>query len=112
MLSLGLAAAASGRGALFPRTLLRPPVRMMSTDMQAIEGFKTTFKILKSGSDSASVVAKGASVTVHATGVVVETGKQFWSTKDPGQQPFQYTAGVGQVITGCTCTCSASAMPP
>ena len=23
-----------------------------------------------------------------------------WSTKDPDQEPFQYQAGVGQVITG------------
>jgi FKBP-type peptidyl-prolyl cis-trans isomerase len=37
---------------------------------------------------------------VHATGVVVETGKKFWSTKDPGQEPFRYQAGVGEVITG------------
>ena len=75
---------------------------MMSDDagMQAIAGFKTTFKVLKEGDAPAPVVAKGSSVTVHATGVVVETGKKFWSTKDPGQQPFQYTAGVGQVITG------------
>ena len=29
-----------------------------------------------------------------------ETGKKFWSTKDPGQQPFSYQAGVGGVITG------------
>merc|ERR1712232_1375336 len=45
-------------------------------------------------------VVKGATVTVHATGVVKETGKKFWSTKDPGQKPFQYQAGVGQVIKG------------
>ena len=31
--------------------------------------------------------------------MVKETGKKFWSTKDPGQQPFSYNAGVGQVIT-------------
>merc|ERR1712161_142674 len=36
----------------------------------------------------------------HATGVVQQTGKKFWSTKDPGQQPFTYQAGVGGVITG------------
>jgi peptidylprolyl isomerase len=46
---------------------------------------------LKPG-DGAAVV-KGATVTVHATGVVQETGKKFWSTKDPDQQPFTYTAG-------------------
>ena len=31
---------------------------------------------------------------------VQAAGKKFWSTKDPGQQPFSYQAGVGQVITG------------
>ena len=31
---------------------------------------------------------------------MVETGAKFWSTKDPGQQPFSYQAGVGKVITG------------
>ena len=49
---------------------------------------------------SGKEVAKGAKVTVHATGVVKETGKKFWSTKDPGQEPFTYNAGVGQVIKG------------
>jgi hypothetical protein len=39
-------------------------------------------------------------VTVHATGIVKETGKKFWSTKDEGQQPFTYQAGVGKVIVG------------
>merc|ERR1711977_203306 len=49
---------------------------------------------------SGKEVGKGAKVTVHATGVVKETGKKFWSTKDPGQEPFSYQAGVGQVIKG------------
>lgn len=30
---------------------------------------------------------------VHATGIVKETGKKFWSTKDAGQQPFTYQVG-------------------
>merc|ERR1711872_727906 len=25
---------------------------------------------------------------------------KFWSTKDPGQQPFSWNAGIGQVIPG------------
>lgn len=54
----------------------------------------TVFNILKEG--SGAEVAKGATVTVHATGVVKESGKKFWSTKDPGQNPFTYRAGVGQ----------------
>ena len=56
------------------------------------------YTILTKGSGAS--VQKGNTVTVHATGVVKESGKKFWSTKDPGQQSFTYTAGVGQVITG------------
>jgi hypothetical protein len=37
------------------------------------------YNILKEGS-GASVV-KGATVTVHATGVVKETGKKFWCVR-------------------------------
>ena len=55
----------------------------------------TTFTILKEGTGDG--VTAGKNVTVHATGVIKETGKKFWSTKDPGQQPFSYQAGVGQV---------------
>merc|ERR1711862_330533 len=58
----------------------------------------TVYNILKAG--SGAEVAKGATVTVHATGVIQQTGKKFWSTKDPGQKPFTYQAGVGKVITG------------
>ena len=58
----------------------------------------TVYNILAAG-EGASVKV-GATVTVHATGVIKETGKKFWSTKDPGQQPFTYQAGVGQVIKG------------
>ena len=78
------------------------PFRMMATadGPTPIPGFKTTFSILAAGDASGPTVTKGSSVTVHATGVVVESGKKFWSTKDEGQQPFSYTAGVGQVITG------------
>jgi FKBP-type peptidyl-prolyl cis-trans isomerase len=41
-----------------------------------------------------------AEKTLYHTGVVKETGKKFWSTKDPGQKPFTYDAGVGGVIKG------------
>merc|ERR1712216_967397 len=58
----------------------------------------TTFTTVKEGS-GAAVSAKDK-VTVHATGTVKQTMKKFWSTKDPGQQPFSYQAGVGQVIKG------------
>merc|ERR1711959_579120 len=49
---------------------------------------------------SGAAVQKGNTVTVHATGVVQQSGKKFWSTRDPGQQPFTYKAGVGQVNVG------------
>merc|ERR1719163_91697 len=67
--------------------------------MEALPGYKTTKQILKEGNGGAEVT-QGCTATVHATGVVKETGAKFWSTKDPGQQPFTYQAGVGKVITG------------
>ena len=66
--------------------------------MTAIPGHATTYEIVQAGKGPA--VKKGDSVTVHATGVVQQTSQKFWSTKDPGQQPFSYKAGVGSVITG------------
>lgn len=48
--------------------------------------------------------------TVHATGVVKETGKTFWSTKDAGQSPFTYQAGVGGVIPGWDQGCLGMAL--
>jgi FKBP-type peptidyl-prolyl cis-trans isomerase len=65
-----------------------------------LEGYATTYKVLEVGPRKGAPTKKGDSVTVHATGVVVETGQKFWSTKDPGQSPFTYNAGVGSVITG------------
>ncbi|CEM25102.1 unnamed protein product [Vitrella brassicaformis CCMP3155] len=49
------------------------------------------------------VVQAGMRTTVHATGNVRQPGgalKKFWSTRDPGQQPFQFNAGKGEVIAG------------
>lgn len=66
--------------------------------MTSIRGYLTTYATLQQGSGGR--VKKGSRVTVHATGVVQQTGKKFWSTKDAGQKPFTYTAGIGQVITG------------
>ena len=76
----------------------RPPCSPGEPRWQSITGMKTTYRVVQEG--RAPAVAKRASVTVHATGVVRETGKKFWSTKDPGQQPFSYQAGVGKVIPG------------
>merc|ERR1719174_1725491 len=64
-----------------------------------IPGYKTKYNVLVQGSGS-RVVTRGNTVTVHATGVVKETGRKFWSTKDAGQRPFTYKAGVNEVIAG------------
>lgn len=63
-----------------------------------IPGYATTRRTVVQG--TGAEVAKGDTVTVHAKGTVAETSKVFWSTKDPGQKPFTYDAGVGAVITG------------
>jgi U3 small nucleolar RNA-associated protein 21 len=59
---------------------------------------ETTYEVLAEG--EGKQVGKSDTVTVHATGIVKETGKKFWSTKDAGQQPFTYQAGVNKVIKG------------
>ena len=74
------------------------PLRLPQCNRQSIPGIATTYKILKAGSGRA--VQAGNTVTVHATGVVKQTNKKFWSTKDAGQEPFTYQAGVGGVIKG------------
>jgi len=66
----------------------------------ALQGYLTKYDIIKPGAYGGRQITKSDTATVHATGVVVESGKKFWSTKDPGQQPFSYQAGVGGVITG------------
>ena len=58
----------------------------------------TTMRTITPG--SGKEITKGSTATVHATGVVKESGQKFWSTKDPGQEPFTYQAGVGGVIKG------------
>ena len=46
--------------------------------------------------------SRGQSVTVHCTGYGKDRdlSKKFWSTKDPGQEPFTFSVGLGQVIKG------------
>ncbi|KAJ3695854.1 hypothetical protein LUZ60_001231 [Juncus effusus] len=45
---------------------------------------------------------RGQNVTVHCTGFGKDgdLAKKFWSTKDPGQQPFSFKIGLGSVIKG------------
>jgi len=66
---------------------------------QKVDGYDTTFEVVQEGTGD-KLVSKGSNVTVHATGVVKESKYKFWSTKDPGQEPFTYDAGVGGVIVG------------
>ncbi|XP_076366661.1 uncharacterized protein LOC143255222 isoform X1 [Tachypleus tridentatus] len=42
----------------------------------------------------------GDTITVHCTGFLRNPSKKFWSTKDPGQKPFSFQVGIGQVIKG------------
>ena len=61
----------------------------------AVSGYTTTYDIMKEGTGPG--ISAGQNATVHARGEIA--GKKFWDTKDPGQQPFSYDAGVGGVIT-------------
>ncbi|EEC01105.1 FKBP-type peptidyl-prolyl cis-trans isomerase, putative, partial [Ixodes scapularis] len=42
----------------------------------------------------------GDNITVHCTGLLTNPPRKFWSTRDPGQQPFSFRVGVGEVIRG------------
>ncbi|KAH0451990.1 hypothetical protein IEQ34_019289 [Dendrobium chrysotoxum] len=57
-------------------------------------------EILKTGNGTKPV--RGQNVTVHCTGFGKDgdLSKKFWSTKDPGQQPFTFKIGLGSVIKG------------
>lgn len=82
---------------IFQIQLVKVSEPQKSKDM-AIPGAKTTYVIVTPGKEDAATVQVGDTVTVHATGIVAETGKKFWSTKDPGQKPFTYTAGGGVIV--------------
>lgn len=61
-------------------------------------GFTKT--IIKAG--SGQLPRAGQKVTVHCTGFGKDRdlSQKFWSTKDPGQKPFTFAVGMGQVIKG------------
>ncbi|KAH8076899.1 peptidyl-prolyl cis-trans isomerase [Aureococcus anophagefferens] len=50
-----------------------------------ISGLKTKKMTVAAAPDGAPLVAKGDTVTVHATGIVQETDKKFWSTATRGR---------------------------
>merc|ERR1719502_699536 len=72
-----------------------------------VDGLCTTYEILTPG--AGRTVQKGVGVTVHATGVIKESGRQFWCTKE-SDQPFSYDAGVGAVIIGWDQGCMGMAI--
>ncbi|RAL49453.1 unnamed protein product [Cuscuta campestris] len=57
-------------------------------------------QILRQGTGPKPV--PGQTVTVHCTGYGKngDLSQKFWSTKDPGQQPFSFKIGQGSVIKG------------
>ncbi|KAL7501124.1 hypothetical protein ACHAWT_010875 [Skeletonema menzelii] len=61
-------------------------------------GFTKT--ILRAG--TGAMPRRGQEVTVHCTGYGKNNNlaEKFWSTKDPGQKPFTFSVGLGQVIKG------------
>jgi FKBP-type peptidyl-prolyl cis-trans isomerase len=66
--------------------------------MEPVPGYKTLKQVIRAG--DGKTVQVGSKVVVNTTGSVKETGYKFWSTKDPGQRPFEFPAGIGRVITG------------
>lgn len=69
----------------------------MSSQIPVSDG--VTKDVLKAG--NGTQVQSGNTITVHCTGSLAGPPmKKFWSTKDPGQEPFTFKCGVGQVITG------------
>mmetsp|Transcript_11398 Transcript_11398/g.18566 ORF Transcript_11398/g.18566 Transcript_11398/m.18566 type:complete len:148 (-) Transcript_11398:862-1305(-) len=77
--------------------------KVENSKMPQVPGCMTVYTVKQEG--SGETVEKGNTVTVHATGVVKESSYKFWSTKDPGQKPFQFQAGVGSVIKGWDMGC-------
>ena len=65
----------------------------MAAPIQVSEG--VTKVIINPG--NGTPISRGASVTVHCTGMLTDGLKKFWSTHDPGQSAFTFRAGVGQV---------------
>jgi peptidylprolyl isomerase len=67
------------------------------------EYFRTmgfTKEVVKQGNGQKPT--RGQQVTVHCTGYGKDRdlSKKFWSTKDPGQEPFTFAVGTGSVIKG------------
>ena len=60
----------------------------LDLEWKTLPKLKTKYASVIAPPKGAAIVEKKDTVTVHATGIVKDTNKKFWSTKDPGQQPF------------------------
>ena len=77
-----------------------PPPPPRPPPICPVEGCQgTTYQILTPGTAGSNTITPGSTATVHAVGKI-QFGRQFWSTKDPGQRSFEATFGIGNVIKG------------
>eukprot|EP00931_Biecheleriopsis_adriatica_P098122 TRINITY_DN72012_c0_g1_i1.p2 TRINITY_DN72012_c0_g1~~TRINITY_DN72012_c0_g1_i1.p2 ORF type:complete len:128 (+),score=22.48 TRINITY_DN72012_c0_g1_i1:99-482(+) len=69
--------------------------------VQAVPGHRTTYQVVQQGQGS-ELVRPGCTIKTRAVGVLQQTGKQFWSTEEPGKpsKPFEFRVGDGAVVTG------------
>eukprot|EP00928_Gymnodinium_smaydae_P086369 TRINITY_DN7043_c0_g1_i1.p1 TRINITY_DN7043_c0_g1~~TRINITY_DN7043_c0_g1_i1.p1 ORF type:complete len:300 (-),score=42.25 TRINITY_DN7043_c0_g1_i1:15-914(-) len=80
--------ALAGRTVVFTATLLKvSEVPTLSCD------------VLKPG-DGKTYPKKGDRISVHYTGSIAATGEEFDSSRIEGKEPFAFTVGVGEVISG------------
>jgi len=85
---------------------LRPPLLFISIDIivfaesQYVVNMGFEKEIIRAGTSTKP--NRGQTVTVHCTGYGKnrDLKEKFWSTKDPGQEPFKFKLGLGQVIKG------------
>eukprot|EP00245_Coleochaete_scutata_P014390 TRINITY_DN6109_c0_g1_i1.p1 TRINITY_DN6109_c0_g1~~TRINITY_DN6109_c0_g1_i1.p1 ORF type:complete len:140 (+),score=24.53 TRINITY_DN6109_c0_g1_i1:45-464(+) len=79
-------------------TLLLGLILVNTSEQAEVMGFEK--EILRPGNGPRP--QRGQKVTVHCTGYGKhnDLSKKFWSTKDQGQQPFEFQIGMGSVIKG------------
>ena len=80
---------------------------LKDTQSSTLNTMGFTKQILKAGNGLKP--QRGQRVTVHCTGFGKnnDLSQKFWSTKDPGQEPFTFAVGLGQgtIVLVATCSC-------